>query len=257
MAVAERELAREVRRLFRRFGEPGAYVARLMEGDYGLFVARNRWRRPVMKLDARIWRYMEARDLVTCSEAHDNAAIWKPSEAGRAYFRRMEAAADPFQTQHRVLARSPHPDPGEGGWVTVNEGESPLGWLRRRKGADGRSLVSEAQFEAGERLRRDFTLGRLEARVTADWSLALGPGGTRSAPRDPANISDTALAARERLSRALAAVGPGLAEPLFYLCCILEGLEAVERRFGWPPRSGKVVLQIALSRLADHYGVTE
>ena len=255
MAVAEREMAREVRRLFRRFGEPGAYVARLEAGDYGLFVARNRWRRPVLKLEARIWRDMEARDLVTCTEERDNAAIWKPSEAGRAYFRRMEAAADPFQSQHRALANRPHPDPQEKQRVTVNEGESPLGWLRRRKGADGRPLIGEAEFEAGERLRRDFTLGRMAARVTADWTLALAPGGKTRKVRDPAEVSDMALAARERLSRALAAVGTGLAEPLFYLCCELEGLEAVERRFGWPPRSGKVVLQIALARLADHYGI--
>lgn len=255
MAVAERELAREVRRLFRRFGETGAYVARLPDGDYGLFVARNRWQRPVLKLEARIWRDMEARDLVTCRENRENAGIWTPSEAGRAWFRRLEAAADPFQTQHRTLSRKPHPDPQERERVLVNEGESPLGWLRRRKGAGGKPLIGEAEFEAGERLRRDFTLGRMAARVTADWALALAPGGGPRSARDPANASDTALAARERLARALAAVGPGLAEPLYYLCCELEGLEAVERRFGWPPRSGKVVLQIALARLAKHYGV--
>ena len=255
MAVAERELAREVRRLFRRFGEPGAYVTRLPEGDYGLFVARNRWRRPVLKLEARIWRDMETRDLVTRSAEGDNAAIWKPSEVGEAFFRRMEAAADPFQGQHRALAQAPHPDPDERQRVTVNEGESPLGWLRRRKGADGRPLIDASAYEAGERLRRDFTLGRMAARVTADWSMALAPGGKVRAPRDPAEVSDHALAARERLSKALAAVGPGLSEPLYYLCCELEGLEAVERRFGWPPRSGKVVLQISLARLADHYGL--
>ncbi|NIJ42485.1 hypothetical protein FHS78_002787 [Parvibaculum indicum] len=255
MAVAERELAREVRRLFRRFDETGAYVARLAEGDYGLFVARNRWRRPVLRLDARIWRDMEARDLVTCRETRENAGIWIPSEAGRAWYRRLEAAADPFQTQHRTLARKAHPDPAEKERVTVNEGESPLGWLRRRKGAHGKPLIGETEFEAGERLRRDFTLGRMTARVTADWAMALAPGEGARSPRDPAEASDRALAARERLSRALGEVGPGLAEPLYYLCCELEGLEAVERRFGWPPRSGKVVLQIALARLAKHYGM--
>ena len=108
MAVAERELAREVRRLFRRFDETGAYVARLAEGDYGLFVARNRWRRPVLRLDARIWRDMEARDLVTCRETRENAGIWIPSEAGRAWYRRLEAAA-----AGAPLGAGPLPDTAE------------------------------------------------------------------------------------------------------------------------------------------------
>jgi hypothetical protein len=35
--------------------------------------------------------------------------------------------------------------------------------------------------------------------------------------------------------------------------CAGEGLRAAEGALGWPARAGKLVLVIALDRLADHY----
>lgn len=162
---------------------------------------------------------------------------------------------DPFQAQHRLSARRQIRLGSEEIVVEVNDGESPLGWLRRRKGGDGKPLLSESQFEAGERLRRDFTIGQMTPRVTADWSRPISGGAGR--PRDPAEIAHHALAARQRVSQAIGAVGPGLSDILLSVCCHLQGLEAAERGFGWPKRAGKLVLQIALDRLAAHYGIEE
>jgi hypothetical protein len=139
---------------------------------------------------------------------------------------------------------------------SFNDAESPLAWLRRRKDKSGRSLLSQAEFDAGERLRADFWYAQMTPRVTADWSPSTSSRRSRrSAPGSVAEMSDAVLAAKLRVERALSAVGPELSGVLIDVCCHLRGLEEVERAVGWPLRSAKVVLSMALSALARHYGI--
>lgn len=61
--------------------------------------------------------------------------------------------------------------------------ESPLAWLARRKDKDGRPMLSDAEFDAGEKLRADFWFAQMTPRVTANWSMLLSAGcGQRGAP---------------------------------------------------------------------------
>jgi hypothetical protein len=133
---------------------------------------------------------------------------------------------------------------------------NPLAWLRGRKDRDGQPLITEAQFAAGERLASDFRHAQLNPRVTVDWSgAALRQRTRRAAPGIGVELSDSVVAARTRVQRALTAVGAELAGILVDVCCHDIGLEAAERSLRLPHRSAKVVLQMALTSLARHYGL--
>ena len=117
-------------------------------------------------------------------------------------------------------------------------------------------MLSDVEFDAGEKLRADFWFAQMTPRVTANWSLLLSAGSSqRGAPDLGPDVRDSVIAARERVRRALSAVGPDLAGVLIDVCCHLKGLEASEKASGWPQRSGKLILRIALGQLARHYGM--
>jgi hypothetical protein len=134
-----------------------------------------------------------------------------------------------------------------------NEAESPLTWLRSRRGKDGKPLISEAQYMAGERLRNDFERALLARRTTLNWELA----GAGSRANAPAEMSDGAISARQRYHAALDSVGPELASILAQVCCLSAGIEQAERVLELPARSGRAVLGLALNALARHYGLAE
>ena len=176
------------------------------------------------------------------------------SDAGLGWLRRALAEADAFAAQHQLrVKRTITDEQGLEQQVIFNEAESPLGRLRRRRVPSGKPLIGQSQFEAGERLRRDFTLAQLTPRLAVDFSAPV-IGGKRGAKAEVL-LPETVLAAKQRVSRALKHVGPGLADLLIDVCCHLTGLETAERAMGWPRRSGKIVLAIALDRLAEHYGM--
>ncbi|HEX8643230.1 MAG TPA: DUF6456 domain-containing protein [Allosphingosinicella sp.] len=132
--------------------------------------------------------------------------------------------------------------------VTVNLAESPLGWLKAR------GHVSVRQFEAGERLRDDWERAQYGPGVTMRWDAAPLAGGRRAAPAET-GASESQIAARRRFEEAVAAAGGGLSDVLWRVVCAGEGMREVETALGWPARAGKLVLTLALDRLADFYRV--
>jgi len=156
----------------------------------------------------------------------------------------------PFRRRHLALAQREIATEQGRATVVSDDAESPLVWLAKRQGRDGRALIEPHQLQAGERLRRDFTCAHLMPRTTSNWESPLSSGRSNA----DAASTETMIAARQRVHQALDTVGPEFAGLLLDVCCFLKRLEDVERERLWPARSAKVVLQLALHRLARHYG---
>lgn len=132
--------------------------------------------------------------------------------------------------------------------VTVNRAESPLGWLHAR------GHVSDRQYAAGERLRIDWERAQLGQRITMAWDaapVARGRGGASPA----VDLDGLQLDAKRRFEAATAAAGPGLSDILWRIVCAGEGMRDAETALGWPARAGKLVLTLALDRVADYYRI--
>lgn len=156
--------------------------------------------------------------------------------------------------EQAISGDAPQSRVGKGGAIpgrfarsrTINLGDSPLGWLFAR------GHVDQRQFDAGERLRLDWERAQLDPQVTMRWDAApirRGRGG-RGVAADPCQAK---VDARARFMAAIESVGPGLSDIAWRIICAGEGMRQAETALGWPARAGKLVLGLALDRIANHY----
>ncbi len=251
-------LTSAMERALRALAQPGAYGVEAEGGVQGT-VAIVASRRSVSVRVASASKAVVAR---LCAE---DLAIWEGAKgarqrltltsAGRAKVARLDASADldPFRAQHLPVMAQEIRDGGETIRVRVDMNESPLAWLAARRGTTGQPLVDKTCLDAGERLRSEMTKAQMLPKVTANWSPNAACGNSGIGNLNP---SEQSLAARQRMTLALRAVGPDFADLLIDICGFLKGLEQIEQERHWPARSGKVVLGLALARLCDHYGMT-
>ena len=130
--------------------------------------------------------------------------------------------------------------------VTVNLAESPLSWLHSR------GHLSDREHDAGERLRADYERANLSPSITMRWDPVRVDGGGRS----DLTPGERQLAAKERFDGALAEAGKGLRDILWHVVCAGQSIADTEKALNWPARSGKLVLKLALERVADFYRIT-
>jgi hypothetical protein len=129
--------------------------------------------------------------------------------------------------------------------VSVNIAESPLAWLHARGHLEDRLV------DAGEALRRDYERAQLSANVTMRWD----PVRVKTTGERGLSGTERQIAAKARFDGAIAQAGKGLEDILWRVVCAGEALPEAEKTLGWPARSGKLVLRLALERVADFYRI--
>ena len=266
-------IEREARRILRRLCEKGAFLAVAPDMEKAVVlreVVPGKTNR-IAVVDRDVAHAFALQEWIACERA-GKIACYGITAVGRAALKRLlteertgrgprggfAEAPSPFQEQHRFFAeRVVIAEDGSGTErLRFNLAESPLSVLGRKRDKDGAAYLAPHLIEAGERLREDFELAHMAPRTTQNWERFLTTGSDRGAGpgRAPGEGSPDA---RVRVAKAMEALGPGLSDIVFRICCFLEGLETAEKRLGWSARSGKVVLKIALERLAMHYGIND
>ena len=115
---------------------------------------------------------------------------------------------------------------------------------------NGAAWLSGAEIAAAARLRRDWEIGERGLVRGSDWAAPPNGSGPRGASNSAERATSAYCDARERVSEALARLALPLRRVVERVCLREEGLEAMERGEGWPARSGKIALKLALAQLA-------
>lgn len=137
--------------------------------------------------------------------------------------------------------------------VLTNPDESPLATLRSGARTGGKPFLTQSEYEAGERIRSDFSRAMLLPRTSANWTASVSAGRRAGESNGVETLTIAALSARQRFDASMAGLGMDLSGVVADICCFLKGFEQVEMERKWPRRSAKFMLKAGLAVLALHY----
>ena len=254
----EKSLHRDATRVLRAMMQEGAVLAVVPDVATAVVVVESRDGRPrqVATLARVVAEAMALQGWIE-KGGDGRVARYYISAAGRRMLRALLAEAESANAAamgaEQALA-SPSGAPKSADLYTIRAArqkrrpagaDSPLQVLARRRDKTGAPYLAPALVQAGERLRTDFELARLDGLLGDSWESL--------AQTQPESAAQGQGGAATRLREALRFLGPELGDMALITCCHQLGMEHAEKQLHMPARAGKYVLRIALNMLARHY----
>lgn len=246
--TAELSLLRR-RRALERLAAPDALLAPDRTGRWHcVYPKGDRRRRPLAKLTPADVRVLVGDGAIAPAGF---AGVYRLSPEGKKARLRTTFEDSPFRQQHaafvaRVVMSRRGPRRARGAEIA-----GPFGALVAR----APHAFEPREIAAARRLWEDHALSQHGLFAGSDWqapprgSTRRGSGGAQE------RAAAAAIDARRRVTDALGALPLSLSSAVRAACLDGAGFEALEQERRWPPRSGKLVLKLALELLADHYAI--
>jgi hypothetical protein len=239
--------ARALARALTLLVSPRAVLAQIAGERFAVFPNGDRRQRPQGKVSGTQLAALLADGAVAV-----RGDVYVITAAGRARTTRQSALerAAAYVAQHGgLVSREVMDHAGDVAPVQARPLSDLRARLERLKTPDGAPFFSRGELALADRLRGDADLAAVGVTRGVDWSAP--PKGTTA--RGPGAGPEASLAAvldaRRRLDQSLARLAPPQRELVRLVVLQEERLEVAERRLGWPARSGKLALKLALAQL--------
>jgi hypothetical protein len=222
-----------IERALSRLARAGAILAPYKSG-FGVYPRADRRRRPVARISAPGVRALLADGAL---QAGPDPERYELTPAGHDRLKRTAIAAAP------VIAPNADQAPFGPGFAPA------ITRLHALRNGAGRTFFAASELRVAALLHAAFVRSECGQVRGADWS-GVAPSGAARGPAAERG-QHHAIAARALVEKALAALG-GSARAVTIASILHEqGFEAIERRLGWPARSAKIALKLALQQLAE------
>lgn len=181
--------------------DPGARLCKMASNEFSLSYSQSD--RPCL-IEATVIADLQSRGLLE----HDDEGCYRASPVARSWLIRLKTHNMAHKAQHSAFENVVPPGSAGGHTVLMNGNESPVAQLARRRDRAGRPFLQPSQFAAAERFRADFERGQLQPAITANWSSTLNSRRRSGSTSGQSDLTDAAIAARQRFEAAISDVGP-------------------------------------------------
>lgn len=259
-----KELEREARIILQTMLKRRHFIKKLPFNEMALYDEQTQPARFVKKLPLMLIDFMQNNGWLECKQD-----IYRHTDVGQNWLTEFICFVDLDQENtakrqvHKTIAQnSQSRQMGASDFANVASQHAeqhssadlaPLFKLYNRQRNMAHKYLSETHLRAGQKLFDQFVKANLRPNVTMNWENLQSVKQSHHTGNKDMGFSETTYIARRELYESLSHVGQEFSAILVEICLFGNGLEATEKAMNWPARSAKLLLTMALDRLAEYY----